>query len=166
MNTIAYTATGIATDMDLHSEEVNPFLDWLCGQGVDLSGRDESYSIYGWSSLQGWYQRYLSRPINIGNAFSLNMLKDNATLSVVELDPEEVSELTARRPLESCIGHADTAAVVSSVLGIEVPANRSTLRLSKGDDLLVAQYTGPRLEEGTTRLPEGASITWKLVTVL
>ena len=76
----------------------------------------------------------------------------------------------------SIVGHADTARVFGKELDIEITPNRVTWQfdLSKhpfagGDGsqdrerLLVGQYTGPRLPEGATTLPEGANIRWFLI---
>jgi hypothetical protein len=43
--------------------------------------------------------------------------------------------------------------------------NRANVSLAAGDRVLVGQYSGPRLPEGTTTLPEGATIKWLVVTV-
>ena len=104
----------------------------------------------------------------LSNAFSLNMFGGNVeipqgdpvfpefpemTISVKGITPEEVPA-----DCMSVIGHADTAAVISNILGREIPANRTTYTVEPGDTLYVAQYNGPRLPEGSTSLPEGASI--------
>ena len=98
------------------------------------------------------------------NAFSLNMVSAPAEISVREISPEEARSL-AMAGVESAVGHADTAAVFSNQLGVAVPANRVTVSLLKGDTVLVGQYKGPRLPEGATTLPAGATIQWLLVTV-
>ena len=98
------------------------------------------------------------------NAFSLNMLAGNADIHV-----REVSLDTARNLAKGCVsvvGHADTAAVFADVLGTDVPCNRVSVTLDKGDTALVGQYSGPRLPEGATSLPEGATIKWMIVCVL
>lgn len=94
------------------------------------------------------------------NAFSLNMVTaPSGTVSFSEISLDEAqTELAAG--FESAVGHADTAAVFSAVLGVEVPANRATVALNKGDQALVGQYRGPRLTEGSTSLPDGAIIVW------
>ncbi|MCK7505116.1 MAG: DUF1874 domain-containing protein [Desulfobacterales bacterium] len=56
----------------------------------------------------------------------------------------------------SAVGHADTAAVFSSLLGRPVPVERRSIKLDEGETALVGQYIGPRLPEGATTLPEGA----------
>ena len=97
------------------------------------------------------------------NAFSLNMLDGNADISVREITQAAAASLAA--DCTSAVGHADTAAVFSSVLGVEIPCNRATVALKEGDVALVGQYSGPRLPEGATALPEGAAIKWLVVAV-
>ena len=97
------------------------------------------------------------------NAFSLNMIVGNADIFVREV-PEGVAAGLAADCV-SAVGHADTAAVFSNVLGVTVPCNRATVALKEGDVALVGQYSGPRLAEGATTLPEGAAIKWMVVGV-
>ena len=97
------------------------------------------------------------------NAFSLNMIVGNADISVREVTQSVAAGLAA--DCVSAVGHADTAAVFSSVLGVEIPCNRATVALKDGDLALVGQYSGPRLPEGATSLPEGATIKWVVVEV-
>lgn len=68
----------------------------------------------------------------------------------------------------SAVGHSDTAAIFSEILGTEVPENRISIPpLGAGtEQILAGLYTGPRLPEGATTLPEGATITWVLVSPL
>ena len=97
------------------------------------------------------------------NAFSLNMIVGNADVVVREISRAMAACLAA--DCTSAVGHADTAAVFSSVLGVEIPCNRATVALKDGDVALVGQYSGPRLAEGATGLPEGATIKWLVVGV-
>lgn len=61
----------------------------------------------------------------------------------------------------SAVGHVDMACIMSTDLKMAVAHNRATVSLDAGKHcLLVAQYRGPRLPEGATSLPEGASIQW------
>lgn len=101
--------------------------------------------------------------IYLGNAFSLQMLDGNVqqNITVCPVPIEEVK----MTDFESVIGHADTAAVVSTLLGKEVPCNRASIHLEAGDILYVAQVVGGRLPEGSTTLPEGFSLAWLKVTV-
>ena len=98
----------------------------------------------------------------IGNAFSLQMLDTNApwNISVCPVAPENI-------PAEiiSCIGHPDTAAVVSAELGRNIPSNRISVHLLPGDTLYVAQFIGGRLPEGATRLPKGFTINYLRVFI-
>jgi hypothetical protein len=99
------------------------------------------------------------------NSFSLNMLAElPARPAFEELSLAEARE-ALDRGFESAVGHADTAAVFSDVLGIEVLTVRNTVTLKKGDAAIVGQYRGPRLPEGTKQLPSGATIQWVKVTV-
>ena len=97
------------------------------------------------------------------NAFSLNMIVGNADIVVREVSQKVAAILAA--DCVSAVGHADTAAVFSSVLGVTVPCNRATVALKEGDVALVGQYSGPRLPEGCSSLPEGATIKWLVVGV-
>ena len=103
--------------------------------------------------------------IIITNAFSINMLASSAKVNF-----EQISTETARTFIKesddivSAIGHADTAHIVGDILGIEIESNRMSVQLTSDETLLVAQYTGPRLPEGATTLPEGATITFWLVS--
>ena len=108
------------------------------------------------------------------NAFSANMLAEFP----VNVKFTEISAAEARAALmcaaeadgeadciRSAVGHADTAAVFESVLNVPVPCRRETVLLGNGDWAVVGQYSGPRLPEGATILPEGATIRWLLVEV-
>lgn len=95
----------------------------------------------------------------ISNAFSLAMLSGSYFRPEVYVTTEvEVRKLA--EGAESGVGHADTAALFSEILGIPVAFNRTNLSLEPGDVLIVGQYKGPRLPEGATKLPPGASIVW------
>ena len=100
------------------------------------------------------------------NAFSLNMIADGEFPCAAHFEELPVAEaIDLARTGESAVGHPDTAAVFSDVLGSEVKVNRVTIALNKGDLILVGQYRGPRLSEGAKTLPEGATIGWYLVVV-
>lgn len=104
----------------------------------------------------------------IANAFSLQMLKIDFHTTEVEIEERglwEMQELAANGCLVSAIGHADTAAVVSDQLGIDLPCNRVNVSLKGGDVLYVAQLVGGRLPEGVTTLPEGFKIRYIRVTI-
>ena len=96
------------------------------------------------------------------NAFSLNMLDTSAPQSVV-IEPVTAGDVPTS--FVSAIGHADTAAVLASILGRPVAVARVNVALKSGDSAIVAQFTGPRLPEGATTLPPGAEIRFLRVTV-
>jgi len=103
----------------------------------------------------------------ITNAFSLNMVEDNldygeVIFAMVENPAEFMRETETRLGTKavSAVGHADTAAVFGGILGTELPTSRTSVVLTTSDVLLVGQYKGPRLPEGSTELPEGSKIVW------
>lgn len=75
----------------------------------------------------------------------------------------EAAQQFVSNGFESAIGHADTATVVSGILGTDVPMNRISVSLEGEWKILVAQYSGPRLQEGAKSLPEGATIQFWIV---
>lgn len=84
---------------------------------------------------------------------------------LVEMKPIEASAVPAEAA--SAIGHADTAVVISNLLGREVPAARISVPTMKvGETHIVAAYQGPRLPEGSTMLPDGATINFYQMTML
>jgi len=107
------------------------------------------------------------------NAFSINMLASfPASIDIREISPDEArlallceAEAEGESLILSAVGHADTAAVLTSILGVPVPCRRETVVLQPGSVSIIAQYTGPRLPEGATTLPEGAAIRFFAVTV-
>ena len=103
--------------------------------------------------------------MHICNAFSLQMLdKLNAQIQVTPVSKDQVKNLMGSK-LVSAIGHADTAAVVSSDLGLELPANRVNVKLADGEEIVVAQFAGGRLPEGATTLPPGIELSYLVVRV-
>lgn len=108
----------------------------------------------------------------ICNSFSLNMLPEWVAKGQIKFSRLSQAEAAAlartaanQHGLESAVGHADTAAVFSALLGVGVPMNRASVRLLPGiaEHMLVGQMTGPRMPEGATTLPEGAEVQWVLI---
>ena len=122
------------------------------GGGYEALGQNNNITKYLAGSRKG--------KVYIGNAFSLQMVADNAIIAKVEVSPEEI-------PTEavSIIGHADTAAVVGNILGRNVPCNRASVMLDDEDTLYVAQVVGGRLPEGATTIPDGIEIKFYRITV-
>lgn len=103
----------------------------------------------------------------LANAFSLQMCPRAATVSVYPLTAGEVAAaLKGAEGFAAAIGHADTAAVVSRLLGMEIPAARINIALRRGDVLFVAQIMSGRLPEGATTLPEGFDLEFRRVEIL
>lgn len=98
----------------------------------------------------------------LSNAFSIQML-DTTIAHNVSIEPIEPAQIPS--DCVSAIGHADTARVVSTILGRQVDANRVSISLTEQDTLFVAQLTGGRLPEGSTTLPEGFALTFLKVQV-
>ena len=88
------------------------------------------------------------------------MLSDNKNINFLRIDIDQAKILA--KFAVSAIGHADTATVASQILGEDFAQNRQTVSFS--DNLLVVQYKGDRLEEGTTKLPENSTLECWLVT--
>jgi len=101
--------------------------------------------------------------IYLCNAFSGQMLdpeqfKENEVVFI----PNLIETVPADVDFQSAVGHPDTAAVLSNVLGRTVEFNRMNVKLNAGDTVYLAQLTGGRLEPGTTTLPEGARfVFWR-----
>lgn len=95
------------------------------------------------------------------NAFSIQMLSGPATVRFEEIDATEVPA-----DVVSAVGHADTAAVLSNMLGFEVPMNRMNISLDEDTEIYVAQLIGGRLPEGSTTLPEGFAFKFYRVTMV
>ena len=108
--------------------------------------------------------------LKLANAFSLNMLDENAeevSINVVKLTKQNAGWFLRQvGEFQSYVGHPDTAAILSQELGVEVKPNRETMTLDAGDVLIVAQYVGPRLPEGATSLPENAKIDYFTVQIV
>lgn len=83
-----------------------------------------------------------------------------ATPKFWEISIERAREELLASGFTSCVGHPDTAALFTEVIGIQVPFARITVALKSGDTAIIGQYRGPRLPEGCHILPEGATIQW------
>lgn len=114
----------------------------------------------------------------ICNAFSLSMLDRVQQSGRDAMDGQRVPKplsdevlnewlnlfLNGKVEYESAVGHGSTANLFSNQLGIPVPMNRVSVKLDHPDlRAIIGQYSGPRLEEGATELPEGASIEWWII---
>jgi hypothetical protein len=122
--------------------------------------------------------------VYLSNAFSLQMQEDNDCTTrkcgldevksiIINLVPgpyidreseKDGSDAVYALTAQSCVGHADVAAVLSGLVGFTVPVNRISVALQPGDTLVVGQYVGPRLPEGCSTLPNGARVEWYIVS--
>ena len=97
------------------------------------------------------------------NAFSINMLNDDTDLEFQRID-DPVTLIDNSDFVTNAIGHATTDTLIRSILKIDncevPPGKRRTVSIDNFDRLLVAQYRGPRLAEGATKLPADAHIEW------
>ena len=111
----------------------------------------------------------------VTNALPGSVLAGADVLKFIKLTAAQAAEIIDG-PLQwvSAVGHADTAALFSAQLGREIGFNRISIpadffgdvngRVPFNHQILAGVYSGPRLPEGSTTLPEGASIQWVLVT--
>jgi len=97
--------------------------------------------------------------MKIFNALSINLIPEGGEINLIPISASTATFLL-RDGVKSFIGHAETAAVISSQLGIDVPFNRAHGSIE--DAAIIAQYVGPRLPEGATALPDGAEIRFFL----
>lgn len=103
--------------------------------------------------------------VYVVNAFSLNMLDLSKKLKVIikPIKIEKIKDILDKNEYKSAIGHKDLVNIIYSEFGLEFEANRVSLKLNKKDSLIVFQYIGSRLAEGTTKLPENSTIkTYKI----
>jgi hypothetical protein len=104
----------------------------------------------------------------LSNALSLNMIGftelGEAKVFIARISPGAAHEFLAGG-FESAVGHESTAAIIAADLCLPVKADRRSIKIGPGDKLVVAQYSGPRLPEGATQLPEGAKLEYYLVEV-
>lgn len=98
----------------------------------------------------------------LSNAFSLQMISDFPAVPIIEA----INASDIPPDVVSCVGHSDTARVLSDMLSMDIPCNRQAIKIAKDDTLFVAQVMGGRLPEGATTLPDGMRIQFFKVRVL
>ena len=122
-------------------------------------------------------ERGIMKNLYITNAFSLNMLSGRTMVEFMPFESIDAVKKFIRAATEgeyaltviSAIGHENMARIVSEDLCIDVKVNRISVLMDVshneiGDCAIVAQYIGPRLPEGATSLPDGATIRYWLCT--
>ena len=100
----------------------------------------------------------------LNNAIASGMLPEG-TITKRYLTVEEAKAIVRCHDFTSCVGHENTAALFSNILSYPVSMNRVNVSLAQGDSVLVGEYSGPRLPEGATSLPDGATIKWCVYTI-
>lgn len=103
------------------------------------------------------------------NAFSPEMLSLDRPV-MVRFTPTcpNAARAIAAQGVQSAVGHASTAQVLSARLGVQVPVQRVNVSLAEGDQALVAQLSAGRLPEGEVLSAEEISsipIRWILIEV-
>ena len=99
--------------------------------------------------------------IYVGNVFTFGFLSNkDVDIKSREISWAEFDEVLASTDFINFMGHQDVAHMV----GLE--QNRISISVESGDVVYLAQYDGPRLEEGATVLPQGATLVPLKVEVL
>lgn len=104
----------------------------------------------------------------VSDAFSTSMLnfpdRDIRSIYFKKMSVEEARETIEHAvEVEGIIGYDNTAQIVNEILDIPITHTRKSVKIySYEEAVLVCQYSGPRLPEGTTVLPEGAKIEFIL----
>lgn len=107
--------------------------------------------------------------VTVLNAFSFNMIPatfGGGDITFTEISADSAGYFCASfAEVHSAVGHVDTARLFSVLLGVEIPMNRVNVEVEPGESYLLGQYSGPRLPEGATVLPEGATIRWFMLRI-
>lgn len=98
--------------------------------------------------------------IYIGNVFTFGFLASkNVDIKSRQITWEEFDQ-ALQGEFVNYMGHEDVARMVG------LKQNRISISVKSGDVVYLAQYDGPRLEEGATVLPQGATLIPLRVEVL
>lgn len=103
--------------------------------------------------------------VYMSNAFSFNMLLPEHKKGIVkwEVIPAEKVAEELGSDFVNCCGH--TTELINAMTGLNLSMNRISNKLNPDDKIIIAQYSGPRLPEGATELPENATLVFLKVTV-
>ncbi len=94
----------------------------------------------------------MRKTISISNALAINMLPFGGELKITPVTLEDVRKITSDKVVKSFVGHSATARLLSSLLGVEVPANREMFQFDWENNTLIVFSM-------MTRLPEGRELT-------
>ena len=75
--------------------------------------------------------------VKLLNAIPVSALPSNCTIGVIETNWVEACALINNSVVESYIGHASTASLISKMCGKQIDVNRSEAKLHKGDVAIV-----------------------------
>lgn len=114
--------------------------DRLSTLGIWIDGEDASIdeAIDYANSHVGWM------PLAILNT---SILTAAGSYTLQDITVEEARELVEDNNLDSAVGHASTAQVMTTLLGVEIPTNRQVFTQQPGQQALVFKLNG-RSEEG------------------
>ena len=105
----------------------------------------------------GWLPPAGAASTILCNAFSFSML-DLAEEGTVRYSPMTLADAKSHfsnfRLLDSAVGHEATAAMLTGLLGQPVHFNRQSVKLEKGQDMVLFQWKGARLPEGKVLLAD------------
>lgn len=126
-------------------------VDWIstnepCGQYI-LTGKDRNGNPQ-------WKYNGDGNTVFIGSVFTFGFLanrEDGGSVSYGSISWEEFDE-AKNTPHVNFMGHQSTASMVN------MDMQRISIKAYPGDTIIWAQYDGPRLEEGSTTLPDGARL--------
>lgn len=110
---------------------------------------------------------YTSRVIGLVEARTLLGLratdKDRAHDRAAGLTSVDVTRVEPYPQIVSAIGHAATAAIASEILGLEVPVDRTPIRMEDGDLAICVKLRGRAPEGAILSRTEMEAIGWDLV---
>ena len=76
-----------------------------------------------------------------------SILTDTGRYELKDITLEEAQYLAKNNTLDSAVGHAATAEIMTTLLGVEIPVNRQMFQQQPGQQALVFKLNG-RPEEG------------------
>lgn len=88
-----------------------------------------------------------------------------ATL-ILQISDETVKAKLKENQFTSAVGHQSTADIYSKLLGIDIPANRITIKFKKGDLYIAGLFTLPRRLNENEFLSEEELLSLKVNWVL
>ncbi|MEU6710032.1 DUF1874 domain-containing protein [Nonomuraea sp. NPDC046802] len=105
----------------------------------------------------------MSYPIAILNT---SIVTADGTYILASITLEEARTLVAASPIDSAVGHESTAALLTTLLGVNVPTNRQLFAQQVGQRALVCKLNGRPPEGQVLSLEELGAIgySFKILT--